>query len=292
MSARAGAGGATAVAVPCLTIVAGAADLKPATEAAFERYARATERRIAAEVAAPATFLSVSTKPDRDCQRTFDALNRGEIVVEPLRSTDAGRAIDIPGGLVHHWLGTTFLPDVCVCDAVMLLQDYNRHGEIYRPRIERSELLSQNGDRFTFFLRFFMKKVITVVINSEHQAEYVRLTPERVHSRVVSTRIAEVEHPGAPDEREKPVGRDGGYLWRLNTYWRFLERDGGTYLQFESISLTRRIPVGLGWVVGPFINSLPRESLEYTLQTTRDVLTQRRGAADRPIVQVQARGRG
>lgn len=90
--------------------------------------------------------------------------------------------------------------------------------------------------------------------------------------------MAEVEHPGARDEREKPVGRDGGYLWRLHTYWRFLERDGGTYLQCESISLTRGIPIGLGWVVGPFVTSLPRESLEFTLQTTRDVLTQRRGA--------------
>jgi hypothetical protein len=79
-----------------------------------------------------------------------------------------------------------------------------------------------------------------------------------------------------PGEREKPAGRDSGYLWRLNTYWRFLERDGGTYVQCESISLTRGIPLGLAWLIGPFVNSIPRESLEFTLDTTRRALAQRR----------------
>ena len=68
------------------------------------------------------------------------------------------------------------------------------------------------------------------------------------------------------------MGRDGGYLWRLYTYWRMLERDGGTYVQCESITLTRGIPMGLGWLVGPFVTSIPRESLTFTLETTRATL--------------------
>jgi len=87
--------------------------------------------------------------------------------------------------------------------------------------------------------------------------------------------MAEVDHAGTPSEREKPAGRDGGYLWRLNSYWRLYERDGGTYLQCESVSLTRGIPTGLGWMVGPFVSSLPRESLEFTLETTRRALIAR-----------------
>ena len=67
-------------------------------------------------------------------------------------------------------------------------------------------------------------------------------------------------------------GKGGGYLWRLNSYWRFEERDGGVYLECESVSLTRDIPFGLGWAVGPFVTSLPRESLEFTLDTTRKTL--------------------
>ena len=88
----------------------------------------------------------------------------------------------------------------------------------------------------------------------------------------MSTRLAEVDDAGLPSEREKPIGHDGGYLWRLNMYWRFLERDGGTYVQCESVLLTRRIPSGLGWIVRPFVTSLPRESLEFTLETTRRAL--------------------
>jgi hypothetical protein len=117
-----------------------------------------------------------------------------------------------------------------------------------------------------------MKRVITVVVNSEHEARFSRDRSDRAQSRIYSTRIAEVEEAGTPNERELPVGRDGGYLWRLYTYWRLLERDGGTYVQCETISLTRGIPLGLGWLVRPFVTSIPRESLEFTLATTRKTL--------------------
>ena len=43
-------------------------------------------------------------------------------------------------------------------------------------------------------------------------------------------------------------------------------------MQLESISLTRGIPTGLGWMIGPFVESVPRESLEFTLEKTRKAL--------------------
>ena len=96
-----------------------------------------------------------------------------------------------------------------------------------------------------------------------------------MQSRIYSLRVAEVEYPGTPQEREKPVGNDGGFLWRLYTYWRFLERDGGTYVQCEAISLTRDIPSVFAWLIGPFVNSIPRESLSFTLETSRATLGRR-----------------
>lgn len=249
-----------------------AADLQPKTIQAFEQYVRLTEKRIDAEVQHSSPFLWIDGLASADRTSRLDMLRRGDVVIERLTTTDDGREVEIPDGLVHHWIGTAFLPRVAVSDAIALLQDYDRHADFYAPRIERSALRSSDGNRFQFHLRFFMKKVITVVLNTEHEARFVRPAPDRAYSRIVSTRMAEVEHPGARDEREKPVGKDGGYLWRLNTYWRFLERDGGTYLQCESVSLTRGIPFGLGWAVGPFVNSLPRESLEFTLDTTRKAL--------------------
>jgi hypothetical protein len=130
-------------------------------------------------------------------------------------------------------------------------------------------LKTRDGDRFTFFLRFVMKKVITVTVNSDHEAVFRRPAADRAEGWIHSTRIAEVENAGTPGEREKPIGDDGGYLWRLNTYWRLLARDGGLYIHCESVSLSRGIPFGFGWVVGPFVTSIPRESLTFTLETTR-----------------------
>ena len=46
-------------------------------------------------------------------------------------------------------------------------------------------------------------------------------------------------------------------------------RDGGVYVQSEVVSLTRDIPTGLGWLIGPFVNSIPKESLTFTMEATR-----------------------
>ena len=137
------------------------------------------------------------------------------------------------------------------------------------------ELVSRNGDVFQAFLRFQMKKVITVVINTDNEARFTRPAPDRAQSQIYSLRIAEVESPDTAQEREYPVGHDSGFLWRLYTYWRFLERDGGVFLQCEAITLTRGIPTGFGWLIGPFVTSIPRESLVFTMERTKESLMRR-----------------
>jgi hypothetical protein len=62
-------------------------------------------------------------------------------------------------------------------------------------------------------------------------------------------------------------------LWKLTTFWRFEERDGGTWVECEAVSLTRDVPTGLGWLIKPIIRDLPRESLENTLRETKDALS-------------------
>jgi hypothetical protein len=255
-----------------VTTAAGAAELQARTVAAFDRYVKATEARAAEQ----REFLWVDSLPAAQRKNRIAELRAGTLLIERLTTLDNGREIPIPDGLVHHWVGTVFAPGATVNEAVALLQDYNRHAEIYRPAVVQSRLLNRRGDRFQVFLRFSMTKVITVVVNSEHDAQFVREGPDRARSRIFSTRIAQVEDAGTPDERELPVGQDGGYLWRLYTYWRFLERDGGTYVQCESISLTRGIPFGFGWMIKPFVTSIPRESLEFTLETTRKTLSKAR----------------
>lgn len=244
-----------------------AADLQPATVAAFNRYVAASE----AQRAADPSFLVIDGD-NAEARRKRDSVRNGTFLIERLFTREAGREIEIPNGLVHHWVGVVFVPSGTVDQALALLQDYNRHAQIYAPNVAASRLLARDGDTFKVYLRFFMKKVLTVVVNSEHEARFTRDSPTQARSRIVSTRIAEVEHQGTPQEREKPVGRDGGYMWRLNSYWRLVERDGGVYIQCESISLSRGIPFGLAWMIGPFVTSIPRETLTFTLETTRKAL--------------------
>lgn len=271
------------------------AELKPATVAAFDAYVRAAEARMEDAVRRPGGFLYIDALDDGRRGRAEAAVHRGDVLIEPRKIEERGKAVNIPDGRVHHWIGVAFIPGVRLDEAVKLLQDYDRHAEVYQPAVQRSKVLARDGQRFRVFLRFYQKKVIAVTVNSEHEAEFIRAGEDRVYSRIRSTRIAEVADAGKPTEHERPVGRDGGYLWRLNTYWRFLQRDGGTYIQCESITLTRDIPFGFGWLVGPFVTSIPRESLIFTMERTRKALTANhvsRGTSIGPAVSAKVtRGR-
>ena len=41
----------------------------------------------------------------------------------------------------------------------------------------------------------------------------------------------------------------------------------GDHKVLEAVSLTRSIPHGLAWAIGPYIESIPRESIEFTLHS-------------------------
>jgi hypothetical protein len=166
-------------------------------------------------------------------------------------------------------VGAAFVPGAKLQDVLGVLQDYGQHAQYYAPDVERSKIESHDGDHFLVFLRFRRHKLITVVLNTHHDVRYFHDSQTREHSRSSAVRIAQVENAGKSDEREKTPGQDGGFLWRMETWWRMEERDGGVYVQSEVVSLTRDIPTGLGWLIGPFVTSIPRETLTFTLEATR-----------------------
>ena len=158
-----------------------AAELRPQTTAAFDRYVRTTESRIASEVNDPARFLRLDTRPEPDRSRDMAALRRNELLIDRLTTREQGKDIDVPDGLIHHWIGLVFVPGATLDRAVRLLQAYDRHSQIYRPAVADSKLISRSGDdEFRVYLRFYMKKVITVVVNSESEAHFTRAAPNRV----------------------------------------------------------------------------------------------------------------
>jgi len=144
----------------------------------------------------------------------------------------------------------------------------------------RSKILQRNGNDFVIDLRFYKKKIITTVIDTTHDVHYQPVDATHQWSRSHTTRVQEVEDAGKPDEKLEPEGHDRGFLWRMNTYWRFEEKDGGTYVECQAISLTRDIPTGLGWMIGPYVNSVPRESLTFTLDRTRSAVLRRIGSTN------------
>ncbi len=243
-----------------LAIPACAAELKPQTVEAFDRYIRETELRLAdAKV-----FLWADESADRARR-----VKAGEVVVEPFRSK---AVTPVPSGLLHDWVGSVFIPGATLERTLAMVQDYDHHKDVYKPDVIGSRVISHTGNDFHIYLRLLKKKVITVVLNSEHEVRYTPLDKTRWRSVSRTTKIAEVEKAGKPEEREKPPGTGEGFLWRLNSYWRFEERDGGTWLECEAISLTRDVPTGLGWVVEPIIRDLPKVSLANTLRSTRATL--------------------
>src|SRR5262245_43608095 len=149
-----------------------AAELQSRTVAAFDGYVRATESRLKT-----GPFLWVDGLPGPRRSEALALMQSGMLFIDAPRMLDAGREIDVPGGLVHHWIGTAFVPNATVAQTLAILQDYDHHARIYEPVIARSRLLSRDGDRFRFFIRFKMKKVITVVDNSEHEASFTRTAP-------------------------------------------------------------------------------------------------------------------
>ena len=114
--------------------------------------------------------------------------------------------------------------------------------------------------------------IITIILDADYDVHRHFIDATRAYSNSYSTRIAQVENAGQPNESELPPGKDGGYLWRLNSFWRYFDTGRGVYVQCEAISLTRDIPAALNWLVGSFIESVPRESLEFTLQSTRSAV--------------------
>ena len=250
-------------------------ELKQMTLDAFEVYARLTDKRNDDELRTGTPYFWIDGLPEADRQEAYAQLRGGQVRIERLSTLRDGQPVKCPDGLIHHWVAVIFIPGATLEQTLRLIQDYDHHSIYYGPDVARSKVLERRGDDFKVYLRFHRKKIITVVLNTEHEIHYSPVDATHAHSRSVATRIAEVENHDRPDEREKPIGNDGGYLWRMNTWWRFLGRDGGTYVQCESVSLTRTIPVGLGWLIGPFVNSIPRETLAATLTATRTALTRK-----------------
>jgi hypothetical protein len=264
-----------------------AAGLTPEAARAFDAYVHGAEQRMQGEMRPGGNFLWIDGLPDERRQDANVRLNRGEVVTERIEEQSQ---IPMPGALIHHWVGTVFIQGATMKQVLDLIQDYDHHADYYSPQVQKSKIINHSGDDFTIYMRLAQKHLITVVFDTEHEVHYSRLDPAHIYSHSHAGRIAEVAGPGSSSEHDLPAGEDHGFLRRLESYWRFYDSGHGVYVQCEAISLTRDIPLGLGWMITPFIESVPRESLEFTLGSTRSAvlrsMSRHPSAADLPAMPI------
>lgn len=252
-----------------LAISSTAAELRQESVQAFDHYVGVTEARMDTELRPGSPFLWVDALPKARRQQLYARLRSGQIEIRREETEEDGKSIEIPGGLVHHWSGVVFVPGESNEHVASFLEDYDANWRLYQPDVRRSKLLEQTDDIFKVSMQFYKDSPVRVSFNAEFEVHYSRIDPRRVESRAVSTRIAELEHPEQPDSPELPVGRGHGYLWRLNNYWRLEEKDGGVYIQVESIALSRDVPAIFAWFVNPLIRRVSRKTLVSLLDNTR-----------------------
>jgi len=237
----------------------------PAALSAFNSYISTVESRMVQQHNSQNGFLA-SVSP---AGQSETRLRQGESIIEQITPSTP---VDLPGAMLHHWRGTAFAPGASASDFERLMKNFNAYPQHYSPQVLQSKILSQQGEIFKVMMRVRQKHVITVVMDTAYDVTFARLDSLHGYSISRSTQISEIDSPGTDHERALSASEEHGYLWRLYTYWSYEERDGGLYMQIESVSLTRSIPTGLGWAIGPFVSSVPRESLEFTLRSTCNAL--------------------
>ena len=221
------------------------------------------------DLAPGGAFLWADGLPAPRRSEVYARLRQGEIVTAKLHTADPEGETRTPGALLLHWVGTVFIPGVNMAQVLNVVEDYDHHAEYYRPEVIRAFMTGHSGDDYQVRYRLRKKKIMTIILDVDYDVHRHTLDSTHANNNAISRRVAQVENLGKPDEQELPPGKDGGFLWRLNSYWRYFDSGNGVYVQCEAISLSRDIPMGLGWLLGPIAESVPRESLEFILGSTR-----------------------
>ena len=259
----------TAVFFLLTTAPAGAAELKPKTIKAWKAAVEDTERRISTELSSAKRFLALDFQNPQEAASEKQEVLSGKI---PIKQILAGNRSKVPKGMIHHWRGSVFIPGVPL-DFILSRVKNPDLEEKQQEDVLDSKVLEKTPDRLKLYLKLQRSKMVTAVYNTEHLIRYKNHGPGRESSSSTATKIAEIEFVLDNREREKPQGYDRGFLWRMNSYWRYQQVDGGVIVECESIPLSRSVPSILEFAIRPLIKNTARESLHRTLESMRTRMT-------------------
>jgi len=238
--------------------------LDPTTLNAFETHVKAAEAELDARWSGRAPFIALATSAESEKR-----LLKGDLVIHPAIK---GNPEEVPDGLIHDWVGAIYIPNTSVGKVLTVLQDFDNHSKIY-PEIVRSRLVKRQGNDITGYWRLERKQqFVPAVFDVQQEAHYKEVAPGRWICRAYANDIREVQDAGTKKEEDYPQGQGLGLLWRLNAFWSLEQSGSGVLAECRTISLSRSIPSGMGWMIKPFIQNVPRESLTSTLVNTRKTI--------------------
>lgn len=267
--------------MPLSPPVSKGAVLEPATVDAWEQYIDAAKKGMQDRLGPGETFLWVDEEPDR-----LSKVRSGQIIVSPVGRQTPKR---VPEGLIHDWVGAVFIPDVTLQDVLRVVRDYPRYKELYQPTVADSKILPSDQSKDCFSMLLVDRSLVgKTALDTEYEVRYKQVDSRRGYSFSRATRILEVEGYGGDAQHVLPEGEGTGLIWRLFSITRYAERDGGVYVEFEAIGLSRDIPVSLRWLVEPMVRRVSRGSLSTSLKQTAQAVHSHtevpssKGGADSP----------
>lgn len=245
----------------------------PRSSAAAELDARTTmeyERRLAAVTQAFEKQIGAATFLESHTSDALARMRRGEILLAP--GTGDG-ITDVTKGLFHHWRAATFIPNLTLERLLSIVQDYSAYNDMY-TWVTASELVARDGDRYRSFFRVRQSAgPVTGVVDMWMVTDYRRVNSDRVIAIARSECVRQVAHAGEASETRLRQGTGSGYIWRADALSKYLERDGGVYIELDTIGLTRGYPPLLGWIIEPVARRLGRESASGSLNQLRVAVT-------------------
>lgn len=219
----------------------------------WDRYVGALEKARESDVAKAVPAWAVDDDPQG--ARVRAALVRGEIDVT--RREIAGA--DVDDATLEHWQGSMLLRGVTLPQAL----DRLRHPERFpQPRdVLAMKVSGWSDDGHDLYLRLTRSMLVTASYDTWHRVRHQVRSGTRIDSTSVATRIEEIHDLGQPSERRVGVGESRGFLWRMQSFWRFTAVPEGVIVTCESITLSRPVPTGLGLISRPIVNRVARESM-------------------------------
>jgi hypothetical protein len=240
-----------------------ALDLKPATLEAWNSYLKAVATSMDDRAAGRKQFLWMDESPELQ-QR----VRGGEMVVTSEEHPK------VPAGMINHWVGAMFIPGATIDQVSRVLADYDSYKNIYGPVIVSSRTLERKDgcDKATFLLS---QKAfgVTAAIEEDNEIRTTKLDANKIYILTNTVRLQEIADYGQPTQHALQQDQGPGYVYRTYGITRLEQRDGGVYLESESIALSRNIPFEFRWLIRPLTEHLPRNLMLGTLKASRTAVT-------------------